>query len=771
MNTRRTSTDRCRMGFGVVGAWVVAVMVCGVAHVRAGGGSGQAVAAAPVLLAQPAQAKSHPYMFFERDELDAIRRRFKHPPQSYYLEALVRQADRGGRGDAGVQLWAYLLTGEQRYRDKAMAWVRGEWDRKDFGEEWIGFKVATMAQMYDTLHPGLSDDEKAKMRGYLERALDAHLKKMGSWFYNNPSNTVPAQGGAAGMAALALLFESPKAPDAVAATRKKLLRYAQRCFAEDGGYIEGTLYWAFGVSFYLGFAHADHNATGNDDLLTAKNLLKQHRFAETILGGDGQFMPFNDSQPWLNAWGVCIDLGKRGDSDLLLWLADHMAAVTAGKRPAGDVDVDMAHSYPPWPWILMTQAEPGPARRADRPFPGVPTLSVLEKMQWGVMRSSGDYIPQLVVGVKGSGGQLSHHGQKDLGSFMLYAHGEMLLLDPGYFNGGPDCHSLPLIDGHGPGKSGSKIVAAHDQRHWRAMVVDSARGYGKAAERVRRTLVMQGHSAVIVLDDIIPTGEGRITAQYQAAHATTVDDQGDALIAGRQATLGLFTFGPELELSARKRSFGRSWGFVRLAKKGRLAWHSLTGDYAADPANPLVSVLVAVESGRKPPRPSYQREGDRITVVVPGGGGKVEFVRVEGQWALARAAGADDDREAGPAEPKVVDSEQSRQERAQALRAWEQAEAQAEAVSAELKALEASHPEMVEYIQIQKKLQMYEAARDNEDVRQIVAELEARLADIGPIDDYDLARFQEKRQSRVSQLRRARAQAAQLHRAYRELGG
>ncbi len=583
--------------------------------------------------------KAHPYLFFAADKLDDIRRRFRRPPQSWYLKSLRRQADGRARsaGGGGTHLWAYLLTGDKKYRRTCLDWVESEWDRKDFSEEWIGFKVNHMAQAYDTLYAELDDKARGQIKAYLERALEAHLKKMNSWFYNNPSNTVSAQGGAAGMAALALLWESPKAEAAALATRKKLQRYAARCFAKDGGYIEGTLYWSFGVSFYLTYAHADHNATGNNELLTQPNLLKQHRFAETMLGGDGQFMTFNDTQPWLNAWGVCTDLGRRTENELLLWLADHMAALTAGERRADGVNVDLPHCYPPSMWIMMTQSDPGPVRQADRDFPGVPTLSVLEHMQWGVMRSRGDvYIPPLVVGVKGSEGQLSHHKQNDPGSFVLYAGGEVLLLDPGYFNGGADCHTLPLVDGTGPKHSGSRIITAREDTHRRLLVIDSTRAYGKAAKQVRRTILMQGDNAVVVLDDILAAGAGKITAQYQAAHKAEVRNDGHVQIDGKKAALGLWTFGPKLELQSRRRDFGKSWQFVVRAQRGELAWHSLTGDYTAAPDTPLVTIMVAAAKRGRPAPPRVRRVPGRITVTLPPRGSKkIEFIQRNDNWEFS----------------------------------------------------------------------------------------------------------------------------------------
>lgn len=301
------------------------------------------------------ERRDHPYLFFRQGELEELRAKFERPPQRHYLRALRNDAERAFELDPddrenrhnhfpnAVQsmVWAYHLTGEAKSRDRALRWIKHDWDRRKF-DQWSEMSTAAVAVAYDTLYPELTDEQKSEMKGYLERALDQHLENAGGWLYNNPSNTVPAQCGAAGMAALALRWESPKAAEAVKMTVGKLKRYARRSFSRDGGYIEGTLYWDFGVSHYLMFAHALHHTMGDDSLLTDDRLKKQHRFAETILGGDGEMMPFNDTQPQLYGMAVMADLGTRHDRPLLLWLADFMAARNAEGEEAGRPRGDLA---------------------------------------------------------------------------------------------------------------------------------------------------------------------------------------------------------------------------------------------------------------------------------------------------------------------------------------------------------------------------------------------------------------------------------------------
>jgi hypothetical protein len=454
--------------------------------------------------------REHPYLFFAKGEQAKLRQRYEKRPLALYRKAMVAQAEdametkpspRRNRAPDTLQalLWAYHLTGEKKYRRRCMDWVRANWDRQRFGR-WSETTTAAMAAVYDTLYPELTDEEKGKLKAYLQRALDQHVGNEYGWLYKDPSNVEPVQCGAAGMAALALMWESPKARAGVKLSRQKLHRYADRCMTRDGGYIEGSLFWGFGLSHYLMFAHALHRATGDASLIDHARLKKQHRFVEVLLGGDGQFMPFSDTQPWIGGWPICADLGSRCDNELLLWLADSMAAMRAGAYDGPQVRLDNRGTHTALAVLLRSECQ------APEAFPGLPKLTYLETMQWGVMRSSGELIPNLAVGVKGSEGLLSRHKQNDLGSFVLYAGGEMLLLDPGYYQGAAGSHTLPLLNGRGPIHLDSRIVETWQGGPLRQMTVDSSKAYGFAARRVRRIVVMAGDRAVVVLDDILPGG-------------------------------------------------------------------------------------------------------------------------------------------------------------------------------------------------------------------------------------------------------------------------
>jgi hypothetical protein len=269
----------------------------------------------------------------------------------------------------------------------------------------------------------------------------------------------------------------------------------------------------------------------------------------------------------------------------------------------------------------------------------VPTLAYLESMHWGAMRSDGTFEPGLVVGVKGSRGPLTHHKQNDLGSYVLHANGEAYLVDPGYYEGKATDHTLPLVDGEGPGVSGSSITRAWEKGPWRHVTLNSTDGYGKGARSVRRLIVMHGEDSVVVLDDVLPAEgkPGTITAHYQSGWTPKIDREKNVVrIEGQNGRLALRAFGHDLDLSAKDRTFSSGWYWKKIDENGPGDWHSISGTYTADPARPLITVLRPAAPDEKPshePECSYEK-GE--IVVSPNPGYEVRFVRRKGRWQFVR---------------------------------------------------------------------------------------------------------------------------------------
>jgi hypothetical protein len=584
----------------------------------------------------------HPYLLFDASGLAGLRKKFDEPMFADYKAAILAN----GAASASARLpapddpvawmppvqdtlWARLLGGDRASGDRLgqlLDRVSGQPGQDGFAL----LTVAAVAVAYDATFAEMPPARRERVRRYLERAVRTFRAAADARAWDvadNPSNTVPVMNAGGALAALAVRHSLPGADDLArqAGTRVHTLYH----LSPDGGCVEGSLYWNFALSYYLMLGHALRHTLGDDQgLLDRPELRKNYRFVEATLAGDGTLFPFNDSQPWLTGASVCADLGSRFDQPLLRWAADRVAALAA----RGDVHAaEEVRRGDCLPYAFLWRD------RVPAKFPGVPTAARLEAMQWGVLRSDGTLTPALCLGVAGRGGRLTHHHQADAGSFVLYAGGEMFLIDPGYYQPKAEAHSLPLIDGKGPTDTpGTRapVVDFGEKGPVRWLAVDLSKAYA-GGRPARRVFALLGDRGAVVLDDI---GAGRVTAQYQCGFAAepAADGRG-AAVAGKGGKLLLRLYGPDARLRTEgPKDFGKSWVYKLLADKGLGSWHRLTADYAADPARPLVTVLwPAPAAGKGPAAPEVRHERGGVTVSFPGGP-SARFSRGEHGWELVR---------------------------------------------------------------------------------------------------------------------------------------
>jgi hypothetical protein len=496
--------------------------------------------------------------------------------------------------------------------------------------------VQAMAIAYDLTFADLSPEQKSIFQRYLDFTFDDYLSraKANLWFLSNVSNTNAVANAGGMMPGLATRFSRNDSivEDAKAAA-KRCLNFSNSAFTEDGACVEGTLYWEFGLTNMLTLGTAMKNTLGEDfGLLSAPNILKGGDYARAILAGDGTFIPVNDSQPWLNTTAVLCWLDSQKSDPLLRWLAD---LSMTGALPSG---MPASPRYPEFAYLWRSE-EPAP-----KTFPGVPEMAILDVVMQGILRSDTSAEPALVIGLKGRGGDMTHHVQPDQGSITAYGNGEAYLIDPGYYQPASTSHTLPLVDGRGPGrKSVAKISDFGQSGSLKWARLDLTESYNKKDEedkqepkpnvkRVNRWVVLSGNQAVI-LDDIEGSEPATVTAQYQAGwQAECSPDGRSAVITGKKGCLTIQTFGPEIKLAAEgPKPFGPSWIYKRLAEAGKVAWFKVAGSYPADSANPLITVLTSTKERSTTPEAQVIRKPDSIEVRLAGGK-KLAFTRSDGAW-------------------------------------------------------------------------------------------------------------------------------------------
>ena len=584
----------------------------------------------------------HPYLYFNESELTDLREKFELPAFADYKKLIIRNAERySGDGaeteKSGIEgindtLFAYLLTEDEKYREALLGIVEREL-RSIYHDEFALMRALEIANVYDALFSELTPELKTKMQAYMERAIAVYKSEVArnSWWYaNNPSNTITIAASGAGLPALALIHSKPDAREvADIAVKKTKSRFW--ALQSDGSVVEGTLYWNYGVTPLLVLAHAYENTTGEPSgLFNKSGLANTKQFVQASLGGNDSMFAFNNTQPWLTGLAITADVGSRTSDPYLLWYSDYAAHKLANgfdrrENVRGDI---IPYAF------LWRSREPAP-----RTMPEIPLSVILDQVNWGVLRSNSAVHPDVVVGLKGRTGLTSHHYHNDLGSIVLHAYGEELLLDPGYGFGGAKFHNLPEINGKEPngkeGKATLRLVA--DKGPWRVMEIDASDAYG-TAERFKRIVVLHGNQSVVLLDDIVPAVGGpkaKVQSYFQAAGPVSVLDaaSGAALVVGQSAKLGIQTLGAKVTLEvAGPLDFKDSWIYRKLAEQGDVSWHRLTASYTARPEDPLVTVLTPVPGDAVLKGAMFRRSADDTLSIELGDGTFVNFRREAGVW-------------------------------------------------------------------------------------------------------------------------------------------
>jgi len=636
---------------------------------------------APLKVAPPAHwvlkkpdAAKHPSVFFTPKTLAGLRKKFNHPAMANYRTLILRKAtppavDKvlqgstpGWSSGLTALTWAYVLTGDEAYLPRLLAVIdrmtsatdglkqkQNKWPglRRQLLniDEFNGHNLESLATAYDCIYDKLDAKRRARILRLLNRGLDYYLGriKAGDWWYrSNPSNTIGVGNGLNGVVALVLRDYRPDDSKKAIDTAVKTIKDKYVGVAEDGGCVEGNMYWNYGMSYPIWFGYALKQVTGDDrGLLTSPQMRNAGNYLKLMYAGDGKFLCFNDTQPWLNGLLICAHSGSANDLPFLRKAADHMAEKFVNTDAFGEqVRGQFAVSA-----FLGRDLKPAPEK-----FPDLPTLHIVSSIQEGVLRSDAGLVPSLVTGVKGKGKQSTHHANEDQGSVAVYARGENFLLDPGYFEPAATDHTLPLLGQYVRRKSNDPRAEAMLSDQWesgelRGMTVDSSGAYipiraakdKPASGSVRRIIVQAADKAVIWLDDIsVPQAHRSVTTQYQCGFGVKLSADGTRCrIIGADSDMEILVDGPKTKLTCQgRRKFSQEWWVYG---KTDVKWHPVRGKYDSDPARPMVTVCTPLAKDAPSPKIRVTRGDNSISVDI-GQKEPIVFERVNNRWRAKRSA-------------------------------------------------------------------------------------------------------------------------------------
>lgn len=303
-----------------------------------------------------------------------------------------------------------------------------------FAAETAHTLAETVAALQGRLDPLLA----GRVRAEVERRVFASFTDPRPMAWEGYGNNWEAVcGGAVGMAALALLGDSKADSVRLAAMLDRSRRAMDRFlagFGDDGGCAEGVDYWVYGFGYFVYFAEALREHTG-EDLMDVPKVREIAAFPHRVALGGGAFVPSSDAseRPWLPA-------------GLLTRLAERFGTPPAEVVPSLHDD----HCYR-WGHLSRTLAwfRPLPPAVLSEPTSFLPDLG------WVIDRGPNAFAAK-------GGHNDEPHNHNDLGHFVLRTRGETVLDDLGageytadYFGEGRyDSvytsalgHSVPVIDG------------------------------------------------------------------------------------------------------------------------------------------------------------------------------------------------------------------------------------------------------------------------------------------------------------------------------------
>ncbi|NJP91769.1 hypothetical protein HCN51_20285 [Nonomuraea sp. FMUSA5-5] len=271
------------------------------------------------------------------------------------------------------------------------------------------------------------------------------------WWERSATNWAAVCAGATGMAALAL--DSPHLPELLSRLRGAIEAFLAGTGA-DGACLEGPDYWSYGFGYFVYFAEALRERTG-EDLLDDPHVREMAAYPARVDLGGGARPAFADAQ-------------GRGayPAGLLSRLAGRLGV------PVPEPGVPSFHDDACYRWAHLSRTlrwfREVPGRRAE-PCSYLPDAAIV------VARAG-----TTAFAAKG-GHNDEPHNHLDLGHFVLHAHGRTVLDDLGapeytrdYFREGryrvphasAEWHSVPLIDGAAqlPGRERRAEVLAYEEK-------------------------------------------------------------------------------------------------------------------------------------------------------------------------------------------------------------------------------------------------------------------------------------------------------------------
>ncbi|MFJ7625184.1 heparinase II/III family protein [Streptomyces sp. NPDC097595] len=351
-------------------------------------------------------------------------------------------------------------------------------------------------------------------------------------------------------------------------------------FDPDGGTSEGVGYWMFGFGSFCQLADLVERRTGGS-----------WNWFKTPVVADIARFPLR-SRLTAASWVTFSDVDSR--TDFPGWLL-HDLGTRFGEEGLNDLGSGPSAT---WTWKRTNSAATtalrsvlSEGRRAGvRPYPPVRRSDWFRGIQWLITRADPDDPDALTAAVKG-GRNDELHNQNDLGSLIVRAGGEDLVVDPGaglytrdYFNehryeqfvNSSRGHSVPRPAG-AEQEAGSAhtahVLAVRQSEEYDEVAYDLTAAYPTEAETalkaLHRTLKLQrGPEPFIRLTDSFTFDSPRTAETAFTTYAAVEITPGHVVLRGEQAVLTIeLPDRPDVDVHVDTEEFAPRFGEPRLARR------------------------------------------------------------------------------------------------------------------------------------------------------------------------------------------------------------
>ena len=534
---------------------------------------------------QESIGQEHPYLWFSKDEIPALRAKMQNEPfrerltflTSWWEETYRTRQEQGlfadrkqwrpFVGSATVPAFLYVITGDTRYVRYALEEVDAifKLDTIDDLANLDGAKVSEgVSIVYDWCYDAMTPEERTRYAREAERLLlehsftavrgfgpDAHQREWPGAL-NLDTNWAGVVGSGAALYGLAFMNETPGAKQAADEAIEHLDRFLHHVTREDGGGTEGVMYYNYGAAYaWKAMMAAIHISGDNRGLFEYYTDRLAGYWNIYLQAPSGLFANFNNmnENTFEGLWPDNIEGGPNGTlcalyeslipggNPLLLWGADHGGA----SYWLGGVDPL---------WFIF--------RRGDAPKQVVKPL-LQQAVHFRGAKQAVWQSDRLWFAYQAGWSCFRSHYNCDLGTFILEIDGERMVHDPGYGTTDTAMHSCMLVDGEGQ-KQGvsSRWLWYGSGESFNYLASDLSRCYphkpenmvrltddelfdGTPLRKYHRHVVMVRGEYLIILDSLDASWPVDWEWRMQTKHPLTTSDN-HALAQGRTAQLQVSSF-------------------------------------------------------------------------------------------------------------------------------------------------------------------------------------------------------------------------------------